>query len=155
MQITLVLIKPSAIQRNLVGEVVSRFEKKGLQIVGFKMMTLSDELLKTHYAHLVEKPFFKRIKDSMQVTPVFAVALKGLDAVEVVRMMSGATLGREAEPGTIRGDYSMSIQENIVHASDSPENAIIELNRFFKEEEIFDYKPLLFPHLYANDEFEE
>ncbi len=155
MQKTLVLIKPSAIQRGLVGEVILRFEKKGLQIVGFKMMTLSDEMLKIHYAHLVKRPFFKRIKDSMQVTPVFALALKGLDAVEVVRKMSGVTLGRDAEPGTIRGDFSMSIQENIVHTSDSPENALIELDRFFKKEEIFDYKPLLFPHLYANDEFEE
>ncbi len=152
MQKTLVLIKPSAIQRSLVGEVISRFEKKGLQIVGFKMMTLSDELLKIHYAHLLQKPFFKRIKDSMQVTPIFAVALKGIDAVEVVRNMSGTTNGRNAQPGTIRGDYSMSVQENIVHTSDSPENALIELDRFFKKDEIFDYEPLLFPHLYANDE---
>ena len=153
MQKTLVLIKPSAIQRSLVGEVVSRFEKKGLQIIGFKMMTLSDDILKTHYAHLVERPFFKRIKDSMQVTPVFALALKGVDAVEVVRKMSGTTNGRNAEPGTIRGDYSMSIQENIVHTSDSPENAAIELDRFFNKDEIFEYEPLIFPHLYANDEF--
>ena len=148
MQKTLVLIKPSAIQRCIVGEVVSRFEKKGLQIVGFKMMTLSDDMLKIHYAHLVDRPFYKRIKDSMQVTPVFALALKGVDAVEVVRKMSGSTNGRNAEPGTIRGDYSVSVQENIVHASDSLENAIIELNRFFKEEEIFDYEPLLFSHFY-------
>lgn len=153
MQKTLVLIKPSAIQRSLVGEVVSRFEKKGLQIIGFKMMTLSDDILKTHYAHLVERPFFKRIKDSMQVTPVFAMALKGVDAVEVVRKMSGTTNGRNAAPGTIRGDYSMSIQENIVHTSDSPENAAIELDRFFNKDEIFEYEPLIFPHLYANDEF--
>ena len=153
MQKTLVLIKPSAIQRSLVGEVVSRFEKKGLQIIGFKMMTLSDDILKIHYAHLVDKPFFKRIKDSMQVTPVFALALRGVGAVEVVRKMSGATNGRNAEPGTIRGDYSMSIQENIVHTSDSPENAAIELDRFFNKDEIFEYEPLIFPHLYANDEF--
>lgn len=153
MQKTLVLIKPSAIQRSLVGEVVSRFEKKGLQIIGFKMMTLSDDILKTHYAHLVERPFFKRIKDSMQVTPVFAVALKGVDAVEVVRKMSGTTNGRNAAPGTIRGDLSMSVQENIVHTSDSPENAAIELDRFFNKDEIFEYEPLIFPHLYANDEF--
>ena len=153
MQKTLVLIKPSAIQRSLVGEVVSRFEKKGLQIIGFKMMTLSDDILKTHYAHLVERPFFKRVKDSMQVTPVFAMALKGVDAVEVVRKMSGTTNGRNAEPGTIRGDLSMSVQENIVHTSDSPENAAIELDRFFNKDEIFEYEPLIFPHLYANDEF--
>ncbi len=153
MQKTLVLIKPSAIQRGLVGEVISRFEKKGLQIIGFKMMSLSDEMIKLHYAHLTDKPFFKRIKDSMQVTPVFALVLKGLDAVEVVHKMSGTTNSRKAEPGTIRGDYSMSFQENIVHTSDSLENSHIEVNRFFKEDEIFDYTPLLLTHLYSNDEY--
>lgn len=153
MQKTLVIIKPSAIQRGLVGEVISRFEKKGLQIVGFKMIYLDDEMIEIHYSHLKDKSFFKRIKDSMQVTPVFVLALKGLDAIEVVRKMSGTTNSRKAESGTIRGDYSMSIQENIVHTSDSLENARVELARFFKEEEIFDYEPLLFPHLYANDEF--
>lgn len=153
MQKTLVIIKPSAIQRSLVGEVVSRFEKKGLQIIGFKMMTLSDEMIEIHYAHLKDKPFFKRIKDSMQVTPVFVLALKGLDAVEVVRNMSGSTNSRKAEPGTIRGDYSMSVQENIVHTSDSVESSIIELARFFKDEELFEYKPLLLTHLYSNDEY--
>lgn len=153
MQKTFVIIKPSAIQRSLVGEVISRFEKKGLQLVGFKMMFLTDEMIEIHYAHLKDKPFFKRIKDSMQVTPVFVVALKGLDAVEVVRKMSGTTNSRKAESGTIRGDYSMSLQENIVHTSDSEENSIIELKRFFKDEELFDYKPLLLPHLYSNDEY--
>lgn len=153
MQKTLVLIKPSAIQRGLVGEVVSRFEKKGLQIIGFKMMTLSDEMVELHYAHLLDKPFFKRIKDSMQVTPVFVLALKGLDAVEVVRKMSGSTNSRKADSGTIRGDLSMSLQENIVHTSDSIENSAIELNRFFNENELFDYQPLLMPHFYSNDEY--
>ncbi len=153
MQTTLVIIKPSAIQRSLVGEVISRFEKKGLQIVGFKMISLTDEMVEIHYAHLLDKPFFKRIKDSMQVTPVFVVALKGLDAVEVVRKMCGTTNSRKAESGTIRGDYSMSLQENIVHTSDSELNSAIELKRFFSQEEIFDYKPLLLPHLYSNDEY--
>ena len=153
MQKTLVIIKPSAIQRGLVGEVISRFEKKGLQIVGFKMVYLEDEILKIHYSHLKDKPFFKRIKDSMQVTPVFVLALKGLDAVEVVRKMAGATNSRTADSGSIRGDLSMSIQENIVHTSDSVENSTTELARFFKEEEIFDYSPLILPHLYANDEY--
>lgn len=153
MQKTLVIIKPSAIQRALVGKVISRFERKGLQIVGFKMIYLDDEMLEIHYAHLKEKPFFKRIKDSMQVTPVFVIALKGLDAIEVVRKMTGLTNSRKAEPGTIRGDYSMSIQENIVHTSDSVENSLTELSRFFKEEEIFEYDPLVLPHLYANDEY--
>ncbi|MDD3356534.1 MAG: nucleoside-diphosphate kinase [Dysgonamonadaceae bacterium] len=153
MQKTLVIIKPSAIQRALVGKVISRFEKKGLQIVGFKMVYLDDKMLEIHYAHLKEKPFFKRIKESMQVTPVLVIALKGLDAIEVVRKMAGTTNSRKAEPGTIRGDYSMSIQENIVHTSDSVENSTIELARFFKEEEMFEYDPLILPHLYANDEY--
>ncbi len=153
MQKTLVIIKPSAIQRGLVGEVISRFERKGLQIVGFKMVYLEDEILKIHYAHLRDKPFFKRIKDSMQVTPVFVIALKGLDAVEVVRKMAGATNSRTADSGTIRGDYSMSIQENIVHTSDSVENSTTELARFFNEDEMFDYSPLILQHLYANDEY--
>lgn len=152
MQKTLVIIKPSALQRSLVGEVISRFEKKGLQIVGLKMMTLSDEIVELHYAHLKDKPFFKRIKDSMQVTPVIVMALKGLDAIEVVRRMSGTTNSRNAEPGTIRGDFSMSVQENIVHTSDSEDNSKIELSRFFKEEELFDYTPIIWTHLYANDE---
>ena len=138
MQITLVILKPSAIQRSLMGEVISRFEKKGLQIVGLKMMCLSDAILKEHYAHLLEKPFFGRIKDSMQVSPVVVMALRGLEAINVVRDMTGITNGRYAVPGTIRGDYSMSVQENIVHTSDSVETAEIELKRFFKEDEIFE-----------------
>ena len=153
MQKTLVIIKPSAIQRGLVGEVISRFEKKGLQIVGFKMMLLTDDMVEIHYAHLMDKPFFKRIKDSMQVTPVLMLALKGVDAIEVVRNMSGSTNSRKALSGTIRGDFSMSVQENIVHTSDSVENSSIELKRFFKDEELFDYTPLIISHLYSNDEY--
>ncbi len=152
MQTTLVILKPSAVQRGLMGEVIARFEKKGLQIAGLKMMCLSDTILKEHYAHLLEKPFFGRIKDSMQVSPVVVMALRGLEAINVVREMTGVTNGRYAAPGTIRGDYSMSVQENIVHASDSVETAEKELKRFFKEEEIFEYPQLTFVNLYANDE---
>lgn len=152
MEVTLVILKPSAIQRKILGEVISRFEKKGIQIVGIKMMLLADEMLEEHYAHLKDKPYFGRIKDSMQASPVIVIALKGLDVVNVVRKLTGVTNGREAQPGTIRGDYGMSVQENIVHASDSPETAAKELNRFFKEDEIFTYSSFLLPYLYANDE---
>lgn len=152
MQKTLVILKPSAVQRSLIGEVVSRFEKKGLQIVGMKMVFLTDAILEDHYFHLKEKPFFTRIKNSMQVSPVVVMALKGLEAVEVVRTMTGATNGRNGVPGTIRGDYSISVQENIVHASDSPETAEIELKRFFSDTELFDYPQLTFANIYANDE---
>lgn len=153
MQKTLVILKPSAVQRGLMGEVISRFEKKGLQLIGMKMMNLSDSVLEVHYSHLKEKPFFKRIKDSMQVSPVVVMALKGVDAVEVVRIMVGPTNGRNAQSGTIRGDYSISVQENIVHASDSPETAKIELDRFFNENEMFDYPQLMLSNIYANDEY--
>lgn len=117
-----------------------------------KMMQLTDEILNEHYAHLREKPFFQILKDSMMSTPVIACCLEGIDAVNTVRAMSGATNGRNAVPGTIRGDYCMSNQQNIVHTSDSLENAAIELARFFKPEELFDYTPSNLHYLYALDE---
>ena len=150
---TLVLLKPCTVQRALMGEILSRFEKKGLRVCGLKMMQLTDEVLSEHYAHLAGKEFFQRVKDSMMVTPVVAIALEGIGAVEAVRTITGPTTGRKAPAGTIRGDYSMSFQENIVHASDSLETAAIELKRFFRDEEIFEYRPATFDFLYANDEF--
>lgn len=152
MEKTLVILKPCTVQRELIGEVISRFEKKGLILCGMKMVWLSDEVLTEHYAHLEHKSFFQRIKDSMRTCPVIVTCWKGLDAVRVVRSITGSTNGRDALPGTIRGDYSISVQENIVHASDSLESAEIELKRFFKEEEIYDYSPELIWSLYASDE---
>lgn len=152
MEKTLVLLKPCTIQRSLVGEIISKFEKKGLRIVGMKMMQLDEAILKEHYAHLAAKPFFPILRDSMMATPVIAMALEGIDAIEVVRQMAGATNGRKAAPGTIRGDYSMSGQQNIVHASDGPETAAAELKRFFKDEEIFSYSIDNLLSYYAKDE---
>lgn len=152
MEKTLVIIKPGAIQRELAGEVISRFERKGLQLCGMKMIQLTDEILAEHYAHLAHKPFFKRIKDGMMITPVIVMCLKGIDAVHIVHQMAGKTNGREAIQGTIRGDFSMSVQENIVHTSDTVENALIEINRFFKPEEIFEYLHNNLGFVYANDE---
>ena len=152
MEKTLVLLKPSAVQRGLVGEVINRFEKRGLKLAGMKMMQLTDEILDEHYAHLREKPFFRMLKDSMMATPVIACCFEGIEAVNVVRAMAGATNGRNALPGTIRGDYCMSNQQNIVHTSDSLENAAIELGRFFRPEEIFEYKASNMNFLYALDE---
>ena len=149
---TLVLLKPCTMQRALAGEIISVFEKKGLQICGMKMMQLDDKLLSEHYAHLAGKPFFQQLKDAMTVTPVIVCCYEGIDAVEVVRQMAGVTNGRKSAPGTIRGDFSMSFQENIVHTSDSKENAAIELNRFFSKDEIFDYKVPAMNFLYASDE---
>lgn len=151
MEKTLVLLKPCTVQRALIGEIINRFEKKGLRIAGMKMMQLDDAILNEHYAHLKEKPFFGILKDSMKAAPVIALCLEGLNAIEVVRNITGSTNGRKAAPGTIRGDYSMSGQENIVHASDGPETAAIELKRFFKDDEIFDYKQATFDFLYSKD----
>ena len=153
MEKTLIILKPCTIQRGLIGEIVSRFERKGLLIRGMKMMCLSDDILNEHYSHLKDKPFFNRIKDSMQICPVIVMCVEGVDAVSVVRNLTGVTNGRIAQPGTIRGDFSISVQENIVHASDSPETAEIELNRFFKQEEIFDYDTKILLNLYASDEW--
>ena len=152
MEKTLVIIKPCALQRALTGEVIKRFEQKGLRLAGIKMIQLSDQILNEHYAHLADRPFFKRIKDSMMITPVIVTCWEGKDSVRVVRTMTGSTNSRDAVPGTIRGDLSMSLQENIVHTSDSVENAREELARFFSDDEIFDYEYLLTPYLYANDE---
>lgn len=152
MERTLVILKPSAVQRGLIGDIITRFEKKGLMLSGMKMAWLSDELLTEHYAHLKEKSFFKRIKDAMRVCPVIICCVEGIDAVHVIRTMVGPTNGRDALPGTIRGDFSMSIQENLVHASDSVEAAEIELKRFFMKDEIYEYVPQLMRSLYANDE---
>ena len=152
MKTTLVIIKPSGIQRGLAGRIISRFEQKGLVIAGMKMMRLSEQLLREHYAHLVDRPFFPSLLRSMMATPVVVLAIKGVDAVSVVRAMTGVTNARNAAPGTIRGDFGMSGQENIVHASDLPENAVIEVARFFKPEELFDYMPVTAPAIYNPDE---
>ena len=153
MEKTLVILKPCTIQRGLIGEIISRFERKGLQLAGMKMIWLTDNILSEHYAHLKEKPFFQRIKDAMSVCPVIVCCWEGVDAIHVVRQLAGATNGRNAQPGTIRGDFSMSDQENIVHASDSPETAAIELKRFFNDDELFDYRMNNLLATYANDEF--
>jgi nucleoside-diphosphate kinase len=150
---TLVIFKPGTIQRALIGEIVSRFEKKGLLLVGMKMIWLTDDILNEHYVHLKDKPIFQRIKNAMISCPVVICCWQGKDVVRVVRSITGSTNGRDALPGTIRGDYSMSVQENIIHASDSPEAAEVEIKRFFKSEELFDYEPVLMSSLYAHDEY--
>lgn len=151
MQRTLVILKPSAMKRGLAGEIITRFERKGLIIDGIKMMQLDEAILREHYAHLVDKPFFPTLVKSMSAIPVVVICLRGVDAIAVVRSMTGATNGREAAPGTIRGDMAMSNQENIVHASSSEEDAAAELARFFNPSELFDYSPLDLPAIYSAD----
>ena len=152
MERTLILIKPNAIQRGIMGDIITRFERKALRIVGLKMMFLTDEILAEHYAHLVERPFYPYLKASMQAGPVMACCLEGAEAVETVRLMVGATNSRKALPGTIRGDLSMSGEQNVIHASDSVENALIEVKRFFRDEELFEYQSAVTSFEYGGEE---
>jgi len=149
---TLVLIKPDAIQRGLVGQITTRFETKGLKLVGMKMMSLDEAVLREHYAHIADKPFFPGVAKFMQSTPVVAMCWAGLDVVETVRKITGITKAREAEAGSIRGDFAMSVACNVVHASDSLENALAEVKRFFKEDEVHGYDKSEYTHVYAEDE---
>lgn len=152
MEKTLIIVKPDALQRNLMGEIIRRFEKKGLKIMGMKMIAVDDLKVEEHYSHHKDKPFFDSLKKYMQSSPVVVIALEGLEAVNAVRLIVGPTKGREADAGSIRGDYAMSAQCNIVHASDSPENAEAEVKRFFTKDEIFDYKKMDFDWVYGEDE---
>ena len=152
MEHTLVLIKPDAVQRDLIGEIITKFERKGLKLVGIKMMALSDELLDEHYSHLRGRDFFAEIKTFMRSTPVVACCFEGVDCVDTVRLLCGITKAREAAPGTIRGDLGMSVQANLVHASDSLETAEVEVQCFFKPEELFEYEDALNPYIYSSRE---
>ena len=152
MRQTLVIIKPDAVNRCLVGEVIKRFEQKGLKIKAMKMQMLQPYVLKEHYAQHKDKTFFKELIGYMTSIPSILIVLHGKDAVNVVRKMVGPTQGREAAPGTIRGDYSVSNQSNIVHASENDETAKKEIERFFTKKEIFDYQKMDFDWVYSRDE---
>jgi nucleoside-diphosphate kinase len=149
---TLVIIKPDAVNRCLVGEVIRRFEKKGLKIAAMKMIRLQPYVLKEHYAHHKDKAFFKELISYMSSIPSIALVLEGKDVVNVVRRMVGPTQAREAPPGTIRGDYSVSNQNNLVHAAESDEAADKEIKRFFSEKEIHEYQKMNFDWIYSKDE---
>ena len=136
---TLIILKPDAVHRGLVGEVVGRLERKGLKIVGMKMIQLEDAVIDAHYAHIKDKPFFTGIKNFMKTSPVIVLALSGINAVDATRLIVGPTKAYEGAAGTIRGDLSLSTQSNIVHASDSVESGTIEVERFFSESELFEY----------------
>ena len=139
MERTLVLLKPDAVQRRLVGRIISRFEDKGLKIVGMKLMQVTQELAERHYAEHREKPFFSELVSFITSSPIVAMVVEGPDAISEVRRLMGKTDPREAAPGTIRGDYGLSITQNLVHGSDSPESAAREIPIFFSEGELLDY----------------
>jgi nucleoside-diphosphate kinase len=152
MERTLVLLKPDAIQRDLVGDIISRLERKGLKLVGIKMLRLPADLLDVHYRHLVGRSFYPEIRSFMQRTPIIACCWQGADAVNTVRLLCGVTKAREAAPGTIRGEFAMSVQANLIHCSDSLETAQAEVERFFKAEELFEYEDILETFIYSSGE---
>ncbi|MCS5630574.1 MAG: nucleoside-diphosphate kinase [Pirellulaceae bacterium] len=149
---TLVLLKPDCVQRRLMGEIISRFETKGFNVIAMKMLQVTPELAKQHYAEHVEKPFYPGLEEFITGAPVVAMCIEGLDVIRVVRDMLGATNGLNAAAGTIRGDYSSSRQMNLVHASDGPEAADREMQLYFDPTEICPYEPTLTPWLKAGDE---
>ena len=148
---TVVLVKPDGLQRGLIGEVISRFERKGLKLVALKMIQVDDTLLEAHYSHHVDKPFFKSLAEFMKSSPVVAMVLEGLEAVEVVRLLCGTTKPTAAVAGSIRGDFGMGLPANIVHSSDSVESAKEEIVRFFQQNEVFEYDKTEYLNIYFPD----
>ncbi len=152
MERTLVIFKPDSLNRGLVGTILNRFERKGLKLVGMKMIYLDDDILDVHYSHLRNKPFFGRLTRFMKSAPSIVSVLEGNNVVSVVRELVGETRGYDARTGTIRGDFSLSGQCNVIHASDSVVNADIEIARFFKDAELFDYEKVDLNYVYSEDE---
>jgi len=140
LQRTLLLVKPDGVQRQLVGRVLSRFEDRGLKLVGLKLVHVDRALAEEHYEVHCEKPFFTGLVDFITSAPLVAAALEGPNAIAIVRAMNGATRPHEAEPGSIRGDFAVETAQNLVHASDSPENAAAELALWFRPEELLSYE---------------
>ncbi len=149
---SLIIVKPDALQRNLLGEIIHRFERKGLKLVGLKMIAIDDVKIAEHYSHHADKPFFDDLKRYMQSSPVVMMVLEGYEAIEAIRLIVGPTKGRAADAGSIRGDYAMSVQYNIVHASDSPVTAQAEIKRFFSASELFNYEKMDLHWIYGQDE---
>lgn len=131
MERTYIMLKPDALKRGVAGEIISRIERKGYKIVEAKTMQLGEDILKEHYAHIADKPFFPELVEYMTSGPVLAMIVEGPDVVQGMRILLGATKWEEAAPGTIRGDYAFCTTENLIHGSDSVENAVIEIKRFF------------------------
>lgn len=149
---TLVIIKPDGVQRGLVGKVTARFEQKGLKLVATKMQKLDSSILRDHYAHIVDKPFYPGVEQFMMGSPAVLQVWEGLDVVETVRLITGITKARQAEAGSIRGDFAMSVACNVIHASDSVESAQKEVARFFTDADIFEYDKTEYMHVYIEEE---
>ena len=148
METTLIILKPDAVQRGLMGRIISRFEDKGLQIVGCKLMQISQQLAATHYEAHKAKPFYAGLVGFMTSAPVLVLAVRGNGAIGICRKMMGATFGSKAEGGTIRGDFGVSNSFNLIHGSDSPEAAERELSLFFAKGEVLSYPRAIEPWVY-------
>ena len=135
---SLILFKPDAVEKNLVGQVLARFQAAGFRIRGIKMMQLGEDIVREHYAHILHLPVFPEIVASMRRTPIIALALAGENVINTARDLLGPTDSKAAAPGTIRGDFGEDKMVNVCHASDSPESAAVELKRFFRDDELFD-----------------
>ena len=149
---TLILFKPDAVQRRLCGRLLTRIEERGLKIVGLKMLNVTADLAREHYAEHVEKPFYPLLEEFITAAPVVALVVQGPEAIRVMRDMMGATNGRDSAPGTIRGDYGVSRQMNLIHGSDGPEAAQREIGIYFRDDEVCDYEPTLGDWVCADDE---
>jgi nucleoside-diphosphate kinase len=145
MEQTFLMVKPDGVQRNLVGEIVSRFEKKGFQLAGAKLMTISKELAEQHYGEHKERPFFGELVSFITSSPVFAMVWEGDNVIATARKMMGATNPQESDPGTIRGDYGVQVSQNIIHGSDSPGSAEREIGLFFQKDELVTYDKTINP----------
>lgn len=152
MERTVVLVKPDGVQRGLIGEIITRFERKGLRLAALKLISLNDTILDEWYVHHKDKSFFPDLKSYMMSYPVVAMLWEGIEAAATVRTMIGITKAREAAPGTIRGDYAMSQQYNLIHASESAEAARKEEALMFDSAEIFDWDKIDYPQIYAGHE---
>ncbi len=148
MEKTFLMVKPDGVQRALIGDVVARFEKKGFQLVGAKLMSISTELAQEHYGEHKERPFFGELVDFITSGPVFAMVWQGEGVIATARQMMGATNPKDAQPGTIRGDFGLTVGKNIIHGSDSPESAEREIGLFFNSEELTEYSKLINEWIY-------
>ncbi len=152
MEQTLIIAKPDAVQRGLVGEITKRLETKGLKLIGIKMLSLSSELLQEHYSEHLEKPFYAGLEEFMKSSPVVVMAWEGYECIASVRTLVGATNPRTAAAGTIRGDLAIGTGRNLIHASDSPESGEREVSLFFNKDEVFSYDKSEYLHIYENHE---
>jgi nucleoside-diphosphate kinase len=148
MEKTYLMVKPDGVQRNLIGEIVSRFERKGFQLVGGKLMSIPRELAEEHYGEHKERPFFGELVDFITSGPVFAMVWEGENVIATARQMMGSTNPKDAATGTIRGDFGVNVGKNIIHGSDSPASAEREIGLFFKEEELVEYSKLMNEWIY-------